>query len=146
MLRFTLHRPSQNSAVSTCCHAMSCRDISGRVHVGVAPVPASHAYEPRLALATARSDVLAGVTGLRRVRSLHFLDPPGCLLLQPGHQQTPTGFEDAPVEAGFLCDVAAWVLHGPPHGAGHTLTLRFSTRSEERRVGKECRSRWSPYH
>ena len=25
---------------------------------------------------------------------------------------------------------------------GHNLT----TRSEERRVGKECRSRWSPYH
>ena len=22
----------------------------------------------------------------------------------------------------------------------------FLTRSEERRVGKECRSRWSPYH
>ena len=22
----------------------------------------------------------------------------------------------------------------------------FSMRSEERRVGKECRSRWSPYH
>ena len=26
-----------------------------------------------------------------------------------------------------------------------TLT-QASTRSEERRVGKECRSRWSPYH
>src|SRR2546423_14453352 len=25
-------------------------------------------------------------------------------------------------------------------------TLRVSGRSEERRVGKECRSRWSPYH
>ena len=24
--------------------------------------------------------------------------------------------------------------------------LRFLLRSEERRVGKECRSRWSPYH
>ena len=24
--------------------------------------------------------------------------------------------------------------------------LRAKTRSEERRVGKECRSRWSPYH
>ena len=24
--------------------------------------------------------------------------------------------------------------------------LIFTTRSEERRVGKECRSRWSPYH
>ena len=24
--------------------------------------------------------------------------------------------------------------------------LEAQTRSEERRVGKECRSRWSPYH
>ena len=27
----------------------------------------------------------------------------------------------------------------------HTLRVPCS-RSEERRVGKECRSRWSPYH
>ena len=26
------------------------------------------------------------------------------------------------------------------------LPAIFLTRSEERRVGKECRSRWSPYH
>ena len=26
------------------------------------------------------------------------------------------------------------------------LAKDFSDRSEERRVGKECRSRWSPYH
>ena len=26
------------------------------------------------------------------------------------------------------------------------VALRVLTRSEERRVGKECRSRWSPYH
>ena len=24
--------------------------------------------------------------------------------------------------------------------------VKLQTRSEERRVGKECRSRWSPYH
>ena len=24
--------------------------------------------------------------------------------------------------------------------------VRYESRSEERRVGKECRSRWSPYH
>ena len=24
--------------------------------------------------------------------------------------------------------------------------VKVTTRSEERRVGKECRSRWSPYH
>src|SRR2546427_11703973 len=27
-----------------------------------------------------------------------------------------------------------------------TLTKKGEKRSEERRVGKECRSRWSPYH
>ena len=27
-----------------------------------------------------------------------------------------------------------------------TSTISSITRSEERRVGKECRSRWSPYH
>src|SRR5207244_10576054 len=30
--------------------------------------------------------------------------------------------------------------------ARHTATKRPVFRSEERRVGKECRSRWSPYH
>ena len=28
----------------------------------------------------------------------------------------------------------------------HQLTGMYQNRSEERRVGKECRSRWSPYH
>ena len=28
----------------------------------------------------------------------------------------------------------------------YTLDLSDAERSEERRVGKECRSRWSPYH
>src|SRR2546425_7721952 len=28
----------------------------------------------------------------------------------------------------------------------HTLGIARQFRSEERRVGKECRSRWSPYH
>ena len=30
--------------------------------------------------------------------------------------------------------------------AGSALDPRNRPRSEERRVGKECRSRWSPYH
>src|SRR3712207_9071780 len=28
----------------------------------------------------------------------------------------------------------------------HPETVRHDARSEERRVGKECRSRWSPHH
>ena len=34
----------------------------------------------------------------------------------------------------FLCD------------GGNALSVLLGERSEERRVGKECRSRWSPYH
>ena len=37
-----------------------------------------------------------------------------------------------------------------PTGSGKTTLLKWLSenlnRSEERRVGKECRSRWSPYH
>ena len=29
---------------------------------------------------------------------------------------------------------------------GYLVALKTDARSEERRVGKECRSRWSPYH
>ena len=29
---------------------------------------------------------------------------------------------------------------------GRALDEKAPSRSEERRVGKECRSRWSPYH
>ena len=29
---------------------------------------------------------------------------------------------------------------------GWLVAVGLATRSEERRVGKECRSRWSPYH
>ena len=28
----------------------------------------------------------------------------------------------------------------------HVSVKQIANRSEERRVGKECRSRWSPYH
>src|SRR3972149_1697286 len=31
-------------------------------------------------------------------------------------------------------------------GGNLTLIFQVARRSEERRVGKECRSRWSPYH
>ena len=42
-----------------------------------------------------------------------------------------------------------WTVTAPAAGTA-TIALRYANgttaRSEERRVGKECRSRWSPYH
>ena len=45
----------------------------------------------------------------------------------------------------------AVVTGGMPYGNkklhfGHVGGMFVHARSEERRVGKECRSRWSPYH
>ena len=37
-------------------------------------------------------------------------------------------------------------LHGSVSADGIGDTPWIAWRSEERRVGKECRSRWSPYH
>ena len=37
-------------------------------------------------------------------------------------------------------------LRGGEGGAESELLGAWERRSEERRVGKECRSRWSPYH
>ena len=38
-----------------------------------------------------------------------------------------------------------YTAYGGARGGGKTHAVRIK-RSEERRVGKECRSRWSPYH
>src|ERR1051326_565612 len=56
-------------------------------------------------------------------------------LLHVRHEAAAVHMADA---YGRLCGKPgiAWVTGGPGH----------ANRSEERRVGRECRSRWSPYH
>src|SRR5438093_5375979 len=53
---------------------------------------------------------------------------------EPGRRlQSGTGFQPvSPEKAGCLYHFLRF--------------MESATRSEERRVGKECRSRWSPYH
>src|SRR3989454_11612495 len=54
---------------------------------------------------------------------------------------TADGFGDWPVMVVVLA--AAFTVWLAPDDV---LVPKLALRSEERRVGKECRSRWSPYH
>ena len=45
-----------------------------------------------------------------------------------------------------LTDLAVALAEALSNAAVHGHRLDPKRRSEERRVGKECRSRWSPYH
>ena len=47
---------------------------------------------------------------------------------------------------GNVVDLAVGVIIASAFGAIVTSFVNDVLRSEERRVGKECRSRWSPYH
>jgi len=49
--------------------------------------------------------------------------------------------DDSPV----LTWLVTWIK-GHRQITGAVATVVIVGRSEERRVGKECRSRWSPYH
>ena len=51
--------------------------------------------------------------------------------------------ETLQVNLGYKCNQTCVHCHV---NAGPTRTEEMDRRSEERRVGKECRSRWSPYH
>ena len=69
------------------------------------------------------------------------------LLDAAGEAVTEQQIRPAGGKAGCLfrvADPAKWSAEAP-----NLYTLRIDVsdgRSEERRVGKECRSRWSPYH
>src|SRR3712207_8058683 len=74
-------------------------------------------------------------------------------ILPPAPEETPQGGMERLAARGR--PPSDWIGHEPggsyiaPHMRPRIpflLAVAFCIRSEERRVGKECRSRWSPYH
>src|SRR3712207_4664216 len=82
-----------------------------------------------------------GVTARAAVRALRRLEPRRLVLAAPVCAAQSSELLGPEVDE-LVC------LEAPPDlGAIGFWYRDFSqTRSEERRVGKECRSRWSPYH
>jgi len=92
---------------------------------------------------------------LKRREIAFYLEDPGAKLLLAWHgfaEEARAGAAEAGAELvevepeSFAADLIA---HELTHGVAETAeddTAVILYRSEERRVGKECRSRWSPYH
>ena len=105
-----------------------------------------------------RVDVVLAATpnlassGLTRACSISTIDNDSmALMLCPSVLSAPTlmGYLHAYNAAPTTMRRVDVVLVATPNDASSGLGRRCSTatiRSEERRVGKECRSRWSPYH
>ena len=88
----------------------------------------------------------------RAVLAYTITDTEGRYRLSLAEQQQPIELEFAVWRQGGEVgrggrQSRAWSSGGKvPWLGGLTSTFRSLLRSEERRVGKECRSRWSPYH
>src|ERR1039457_1093031 len=58
--------------------------------------------------------------------------------------QTPTGTLQGTIEDPSRAGIPNATVTITNAGTGETKEVKADSRSEERRVGKECRSRWSP--
>ena len=64
----------------------------------------------------------------------------------PGYVEQCRQLTEARAEhAVFRCTACRYTCNADVNAA-RNIAAGHAVRSEERRVGKECRSRWSPYH
>src|ERR1017187_3241032 len=71
-------------------------------------------------------------------------EPQGSYQIQVDTSPDAAGLWDPPRTSS---PDTSWIAYaGPPLESFRRYWWRVRVRSEERRVGKECRSRWSPYH
>src|SRR5574338_223187 len=75
-------------------------------------------------------------------RQVH--EKPGNLFMSPHSISIALAMTYAGANTNTATQMASALHFTPPDAQRHAAFNKL--RSEERRVGKECRSRWSPYH
>ena len=91
----------------------------------------------------------SGISGVDVGSATLKLEDDGYYTLHIGAADMGTGCDTilAQMAAECLdCDVDQIVVFGADTDISPYDSGSYASRSEERRVGKECRSRWSPYH
>ena len=79
------------------------------------------------------------------IKSYPFLNEPE-KLIEPRERIVEYICSTKPLEEAHKANVEGWNKNSETLDPVLSATLWGGARSEERRVGKECRSRWSPYH
>ena len=136
--------------------SMSFMDLIQEGNIGL--MRAVTRYDPRLGFRLStyatwwiRQAINRAITEQSRVIRLptHLVDAVGKILRtqreltqQLSHQPT---IEDIVIAGKFISDEDIEAIQSAKK-TGAALAPDVAERSEERRVGKECRSRWSPYH
>src|SRR2546422_2233254 len=118
----------------------------------VDPIPGILHLELRAAARRADGTVAAAITLLRRATALEDAmpleyGPPGTV--KPSHELLGEMLLDAGRPRDAQIEFAHALRLAPKRARsllGLARAAAAAGRSEERRVGKECRSRWSPYH
>ena len=77
--------------------------------------------------------------------NVHTIKATEGMLLLPGSEEGHD-HDHEHGEEGHTHELDPHVWLAPSLAIKQVASIRDSMRSEERRVGKECRSRWSPYH
>src|SRR2546422_11260608 len=86
---------------------------------------------------------------VRRLPGVHGREATGCarqVSVLPRRGPLGAATAQSPLVVGNGARLDRSVLEAPADGSPLMGEPFLKTRSEERRVGKECRSRWSPYH
>ena len=88
-----------------------------------------------------------GVEGQSNLRYFQKKFPSASFLVADERESVDNLPDGVSFQAGFagLSD-ADLIIRSPSISPEKIKTSGQAERSEERRVGKECRSRWSPYH
>ena len=129
---------------------LSCRENLSFFEESISHFSRMFRFEPRCVVCDLHPDYFATAWGERYAAERHI----PVYRVQHHHAHAVAVM----AEYALTGDVLALCLDGTGYGddctiwggelirCSRTEYRRLSHRSEERRVGKECRSRWSPYH
>src|SRR5258708_7491296 len=148
--------PTQFALASRILHWLMAAMLLTMLFIGVAMVASFGDYHTLVAIPRPLGIMILILAAVRLANRIFFTTlPPFPPTMSPRERLIASASERLLYTLMFALPLVGWgmlsaghypiVMYGPLH-LPPILPANPALRSEERRVGKECRSRWSPYH